>query len=85
MEYKFIKKALLRISCGENRVSKLMRANHIYSCHTKKYKPIMNSNHDYVIVSNLLKNGAISFDPNQIWVGNIMYIPTNRDGSILHP
>lgn len=68
-----------KIPCGRNRVARLMRENHIYSCHTKKYKTTTNSNHDYNIAPNLLlKDDTIVIAPKQIWVGDITYIPTDE-------
>lgn len=67
-----------RISCGKNRVSRLMRENHIYSCHTKKYKTTTNSNHSYAVAPNLLQDCGMPLAPNQIWVGDITYIPTDE-------
>lgn len=66
------------ITCGRNRVAKLMRENHIYSCQRRKYKATTNSKHNYPVYPNLLNQKFEAENPNEIWVGDITYIATDE-------
>lgn len=64
--------------CSRNRVHRLMKSLNIHSMRKKAYKNTTNSNHKHPIAENLL-NRNFSFDqPNQAWVGDITYIPTDE-------
>ena len=64
------------IKCGKNRVARLMRENGIYSRLERKYKATTNSNHNYPVAPNLLKQDFSVDAPNKKWVGDITYIAT---------
>lgn len=66
------------ITCGKNRVARLMRENGIYSRLKRKYKATTNSNHRYPVAPNLLDQDFRSEAPNQKWVGDITYIATDE-------
>ena len=64
--------------CSRNRVHRLMKSLNIHSMRKKAYKNTTNSNHKHPVAENLLKRN-FSFDqPNQAWVGDITYIPTDE-------
>lgn len=66
------------IQCSRKRVARLMRENNIYSCLRKKFKATTNSNHSYPVAPNLLEQDFTAKKPNEIWLGDITYIPTEE-------
>ena len=66
------------ISCGKNRVARLMRENGIFSRLRRKYKATTNSNHRLPVAPNLLDQDFTADKPNTKWVGDITYIPTDE-------
>ena len=69
------------ISCGENRVARLMHKHEVASKSTKKFKvTTTDSNHDLPIVDRLFEteNADAVMAPNQVWTGDITYVATNE-------
>lgn len=66
------------IKCGKNRVARLMRENGIYSRLRRKYKATTNSKHNYPVAPNLLNQDFTAKNPNEKWVGDLTYIPTDE-------
>lgn len=66
------------ITCGKNRVARLMRENNIVAKTRKKYKATTNSKHNYPVAENLLNQNFTAGSPNQVWVTDITYIPTDE-------
>ena len=66
----------LGYSCSRPKVARLMRANGIIAKSKKKFKVTTNSDHDYPIAPNLLKQDFWTDAVNRIWVGDITYIRT---------
>ena len=66
------------ISCGKNRVARLMRENSIFSRLRRKYKATTDSNHRLPVAPNLLAQDFTADKPNTKWVGDITYIPTDE-------
>lgn len=64
--------------CGRNRVARLMRDNAIHSCLRRKYKATTNSNHRYPVAPNLVDQEFTATCPNELWFGDITYIPTDE-------
>ena len=63
---------------SRKRVCKLMRAQGL-CCKTKrKFRQTTDSNHDLPIAPNLLKRDFSPAGPNQAYVGDITYIPTQE-------
>jgi putative transposase len=67
-----------KLVCGRNRIRRLMRDMGVRSCRKRPYRiATTNSNHDYAIAPNLVKNLDI-VRPNQVWVSDITYIQTDE-------
>jgi len=69
------------LSCGENRVARLMSENQIASEAVRKFKvTTTDSNHDLPIAERLYEteNVANVWAPNQVWAGDITYVSTEE-------
>lgn len=66
------------IVCGRNRVARLMRENGIAAKTKRKYKATTNSKHSYPVAKNLVNQNFSTNRPNQVWVADITYIPTDE-------
>ena len=64
--------------CSRNTVHRLMKLHNIHSIRKKAFKVTTNSNHNYAVSPNLLKRDFNADKPNQKWVGDITYIPTDE-------
>jgi putative transposase len=64
------------VSCS--RIGKIMNENGIYSRLKRKFKSTTNSKHNYPIKPDLLKRDFKSKKPNNKWVGDITYVPTEE-------
>jgi putative transposase len=61
---------------SKKRVARIMKENKIISISKKKFKATTYSKHSLPICPNLLNQNFCSKAPNQVWVGDITYIPT---------
>lgn len=69
------------LPCSENRVARLMRKNEIASEAVRKFKiSTTDSNHDLPIAERIFEteNADAVMGPNQVWVGDITFIPTDE-------
>jgi putative transposase len=66
------------ITCGKNHVARLMRENGIVAKTKRKYKATTNSKHNYPVAANLLNQNFSASRPNQVWVADITYVPTDE-------
>ena len=65
------------VSCGRKRVARLMKQNDLQGAQKARYKPrTTDSNHDLPISPNRLAELPAVERINQVWVGDITYIPT---------
>ena len=55
-----------------------MKQHQIHSIRKKADRVTTNSNHHYAVSPNLLQRDFSSAKPNQKWVGDITYIPTDE-------
>lgn len=63
---------------SRKRISRLMRTARLYCKTKRKFKVTTNSKHNNPISPNLLKRQFNVSKPDQYWVGDITYIPTNK-------
>lgn len=63
---------------GHRAVGRIMRENGWKSKVIKKYKATTNSNHDLPVAENLLNREFEAERPNQKWVSDITYVPTDE-------
>lgn len=69
------------IQCSKNRVARIMRENSIASEVTKKFKvTTTQSNHDLPVAERIFETEHADqvMAPNQVWTGDITYIPTEE-------
>ena len=66
------------IPAGKERVRKLMQANGIRARHKRKYKVTTDSKHNLPVAPNLLNRNFKTERPDQAWVADITFIPTNE-------
>lgn len=64
------------ISCGLNRVARIMKQEGISAIVPRKYKATTDSKHNFPVASNLLKQDFDIKEPNKIWLADITYIAT---------
>ena len=65
--------------CSENRVARLMRAHGLRASAGQRWVPrTTDSNHDEPIAPNRLAECAAPDGPNQVWLQDITYVPTQQ-------
>lgn len=63
---------------GKNRVARLMRQEGLFGCRRRRFKRTTQSQHNLPVAPNLLAQDFTSTRPNQKWVGDITFIPTDE-------
>ena len=63
---------------GRRTVADIMRKNGWKSKVVKKYKATTNSNHNLPVAENILNREFSAVRPNQKWVSDITYVPTDE-------
>jgi len=66
------------VRCGRHRVARLMRLDEMVAVERRKYQHTTNSKHDYPVAPDLLKRDFQAAQPNQVYVADISYIPTDE-------
>jgi len=66
------------IACSENRVARLMRLRGLRARQTKTYKTTTKRNKADPVAPNVLKRDFEAERPNEKWVADITYIPTEE-------
>ncbi len=74
--YRDLRKA--GVSCSKERIERLMHDNGLRAKHAKKFKVTTDSNHNLPVAPNVLAGRFEWERPNQAWVGDITYIPTDE-------
>jgi putative transposase len=65
------------VSCGHNRVARLMRDEELWAKQKRKFKvTTTDSAHDYPVAPNRLNQDFTASRPNEKWLADITYIPT---------
>jgi transposase InsO family protein len=65
--------------CGKNRVARLMRQEGLRARQKRRFRPATTqSNHHLAMAENWLAKVPAPVRPNQIWVGDITYLPTSE-------
>jgi putative transposase len=64
--------------CARHRVARLMRTAGIRAKTVRKFRPTTNSAHTHPVAQNLLAQDFTARAPNQRWVSDITYIPTEE-------
>lgn len=59
-------------------VAKIMKENGLKSKVIKKYKATTNPNHNFPVAENILNKDFKAEKPNQKWVSDITYLPTDE-------
>lgn len=65
-------------SVGHNRVARLMRLDGLRAKARRRYKRTTDSQHGLPVAPNLVKQDFQASSPNQLWVSDITYIPTEE-------
>lgn len=65
-------------TCGENRVARLMRLNGVRAKSSRRYHVTTRRNATHPAAPNLLLRNFSAQRPNQIWLADITYIPTQE-------
>lgn len=66
------------ILVGKERVRRMMKVNGIRARSKRKYKATTDSNHGLPVCDNLLNRDFSPREPDQVWTGDITYIPTDE-------
>jgi transposase InsO family protein len=66
------------VFCSENRVARLMRLRDLKANQSKCYKATTKRNKAHPVAPNLLKRDFVADRPNQKWLTDITYIPTQE-------
>jgi len=75
-----IKKVLAKegLTVSRRRITRLMQASGLYCRAKRKFKVTTDSKHNLPISPNLLERNFTTNNPNQVYVGDITYIPTQE-------
>jgi len=66
------------VACSENRIARLMRLRGLRAKQTKHYKVTTRRNQAHPVAPNLLRRDFSADRPNQKWLSDITYIPTQE-------
>jgi len=66
------------ISCGENRVARLMRINGIVAKTKRRFKATTDSKHTLPVAENVINQDFTAERPNEVWASDITYIWTKE-------
>jgi len=65
-------------SCSKNRVARLMRLRHLRAKQVRRFKVTTKRDKRHPVAPNLLKRDFVADRPNQKWLTDITYIPTQE-------
>jgi len=67
-----------QVPCSENRIARLMRLRGLRAKQSKRFKTTTKRNKAHPVAPNLLKRDFVAARPNQKWLSDISYIPTQE-------
>ena len=75
-----VHRALVRqgVRCSKNRVARLMRLRGLKAKQTKRYRATTRRNRAHPVAPNRLQRDFVAHRPNEKWVSDITYIPTQE-------
>jgi transposase InsO family protein len=74
--YKAIKAA--NIPCSRSHIVRIMKEEHIWAVHRRKFRVTTDSEHSLPVAENLLARNFTADRPNEKWVSDITYIRTKE-------
>jgi len=74
--YRSIKAA--KVPCSRSHIVRIMKENHIWAIHKRKFRVTTDSEHDLPVAANLLARDFTATRPNEKWVSDITYIRTKE-------
>lgn len=74
--YKAIKAA--QIPCSRSHIVRIMREEHIWAVHKRKFRVTTDSEHGLPVAENLLARDFTATRPNEKWVSDITYVRTKE-------
>lgn len=72
--YEAIKAA--KVPCSRAHVARIMRQEHIWAVHKRKFRVTTDSEHGFSIAGNILGRDFTAKGPNEKWAADITYIRT---------
>jgi transposase InsO family protein len=66
------------VVCGKNRIARLMMLRGLCAKQHRRYRATTKRNRDHRAAPNLLKRNFTTERPNQVWLSDITYIPTQE-------
>lgn len=75
-----VHQALIRqgVRCSKNRVARLMRLRGLKAKQTKRYRATTRRNRAHPVAPNRLQRDFVAHRPNEKWLADITYIPTQE-------
>ena len=64
--------------CGKNRIARLMCQHNIRAKQKRKFRATTDSHHNFPVAQNILNRKFTVDMPNQAWIGDITFIPTQE-------
>jgi putative transposase len=64
--------------CGKNRVARLMRLRHLRARQVRRFKVTTQRDKHHPVAPNLLQRDFVADRPNEKWLSDITYIPTQE-------
>jgi putative transposase len=68
------------IRCGRKRVARLMRCASLQGCHRRRSFHTTQRDPQAQLAPDLVQRTFAASAPNQLWIADITYVPTRRDG-----